>query len=166
MTLAPRVRANWTTERTVKLFPQPGPPVSTATLRVSASFTASACSGARSAPVRGFSQPCARSQSTDRNVASRSSRAASSRVRDDADGQFLCAQVQDLGGDRVLRNTEDLDALGDELVDREIAVAVVGGLGQGVGEARPDPLRAVARDADRRGDRVGGLETDPPDVSR
>jgi len=25
MTLAPRVRANWTTERTVKLFPQPGP---------------------------------------------------------------------------------------------------------------------------------------------
>ena len=51
-----------------------------------------------------------------------------------------------------------------EDVLREIAVAVVGGLGQGVGEAGLDALGAVARDADRRGDRVGGLEADAPDV--
>ncbi len=40
--------ASSTTERTVKLLPQPGPPVSTATLRVRASLTASVCSAARS----------------------------------------------------------------------------------------------------------------------
>ena len=38
--------ASSTTERTVKLLPHPGPPVSTATREVSASRTASACSGA------------------------------------------------------------------------------------------------------------------------
>ena len=43
-------------------------------------------------------------------------------------------------------------------------MAVVGGLGQGVGKAGLDPLGAVLRDADRRGDRVGGLEADAPDV--
>ena len=45
-------------------FPHPGPPVSTATFQVSASRTASACSGASSAPVRPRSQPRALSQST------------------------------------------------------------------------------------------------------
>jgi hypothetical protein len=40
--------ASVTTERTVKLLPQPGPPVSTATLLVSASLTASSWPAARS----------------------------------------------------------------------------------------------------------------------
>src|SRR5262249_61650798 len=43
---------------------------------------------------------------------------------------------------------------------------VVGGLGQGVGQAGFDPLGAVGRDADRGGDRVGSLEADAPDVGR
>jgi hypothetical protein len=62
-----------------------------------------------------------------------------------ADGRLLDRQVRDLFGDHLLRDAEDLDALGDKLADREVAVAIVGGRGQGEGEARPDPLRAVAR---------------------
>jgi hypothetical protein len=73
--------ASSTTERTVKLFPHPGPPVSTATREVSASRTASSCSGASDAPVRSRSQPSALSQSTDAKPASRSSRAESRRRR-------------------------------------------------------------------------------------
>ena len=46
-------------ERTVKLLPQPGPPVSTATLLVSASVTASCWPAARSWPVWLCSQPSA-----------------------------------------------------------------------------------------------------------
>ncbi len=42
--------AKATMERTVKLLPQPGPPVRMATFRVSASCTASTCSGASVAP--------------------------------------------------------------------------------------------------------------------
>ena len=49
--LAPLARASSTTDRTVNDFPQPGPPVSTATFEVRARRTASACSGASSAPV-------------------------------------------------------------------------------------------------------------------
>ena len=51
-------------DRTVKLFPQPGPPVSTATFDVNASRTACSCSGASSAPVRLRSHANARAQST------------------------------------------------------------------------------------------------------
>ena len=79
--LAPLARASSTTDRTVNDFPQPGPPVSTATFEVRASRTASACSGASSAPVRPRSQPSALSQSTAANALSRSARAASSRSR-------------------------------------------------------------------------------------
>ena len=56
--------ARVTIDRTVKLFPQPGPPVSTATFSVSANRTAAACSAANSTPVRRCNQPNARSQST------------------------------------------------------------------------------------------------------
>ena len=86
-TLAPLARASATTERTVKLFPQPGPPVSTATREVSASRTASSCSGASGAPARPRrprSQASALSQSTLLNAASRSARAASRRRRAEA----------------------------------------------------------------------------------
>ena len=41
---------------------------------------------------------------------------------------------------------------------------IVGRLGQGVSQPRLDPFRAVAGDADRRGDGVGGLEADAPDI--
>ena len=50
MILALLARARATMERTVKLLPQPGPPVRMATFCVSASCTASTCSGARVAP--------------------------------------------------------------------------------------------------------------------
>ena len=43
-------------------------------------------------------------------------------------------------------------------------MAVVGCLGQGVGQAGLDPLRAVPGDADRGGDGVRGLEADAPHV--
>ena len=79
--LAPLARASSTTDRTVNDFPQPGPPVSTATREVRASRTASACSGASSEPVRPRSQPSALSQSTAANALSRSARAASRRSR-------------------------------------------------------------------------------------
>src|SRR5215467_53310 len=71
-TVAFLAAASSTTERTVKLLPQPGPPVSTATLLVSASLTASCCSGARSWPDRLRSQPSALPQSTRANAGSRS----------------------------------------------------------------------------------------------
>lgn len=79
-TLAFLARASSTTDRTVKDLPQPGPPVSTATLRVSASCTACCCSGASSAPVRRASQASALSQSTSRNAGIRSSSVRSSRA--------------------------------------------------------------------------------------
>src|SRR6201996_1771503 len=81
-----------------------------------------------------------------------------------ADGEFLDGEIRDERADQVRGDAEDLDGLGDEDVLREIAVAVVGGLGQGVGEAGLDALGAVPRDTDRRGDRFGGLEADAPDV--
>ena len=59
MILAFLARARATMERTVKLLPQPGPPVRIATLRVSASCTASTCSGASVAPVL-LAQPAQR----------------------------------------------------------------------------------------------------------
>jgi hypothetical protein len=83
-----------------------------------------------------------------------------------ADGQFLGREITDERRDEVLGDAEDLGGGGDQDVLREIAVTVVGRLGQGAGEARLDPLGAVGRDADRRGDRVGSLEADPPDVRR
>ena len=54
--------------------------------------------------------------------------------------------------------------VGDQVRLGQVAVPVVGGLGQGVLEAGLHPLRAVVRDPDRLGDRVGGLEPDPPHV--
>jgi hypothetical protein len=70
-------------------------------------------------------------------------------------------------GDQARGDVEDLGRLGDELRLGKVAVAVVvGGLGQRVGQAGLDALGAVARDADRGGDRVGGLESDAPDVGR
>ena len=70
--LAFLVAARVTIDRTVKLFPQPGPPVSTATFSVNATRTAAACSGASSVPVRRCSHPSARSQSTPANPGNRS----------------------------------------------------------------------------------------------
>ena len=69
---APLAAARVTIDRTVKLFPQPGPPVSTATFSVNANRTAAACSGANSIPVRRCNQPNARSQSTPANPGNRS----------------------------------------------------------------------------------------------
>ncbi len=65
-------------ERTVKLLPQPGPPVRTATFSVSASCTAALCPAASSTPVRRCSQASAASQSTLAKAASRSSSAPAS----------------------------------------------------------------------------------------
>jgi hypothetical protein len=79
--------ANVITDLTVNDFPQPGPPVSTATRCVSANRTACSCSAANSAPVRARSHASALSQSTvvkagirSAVVVDRRSRAAASEV--------------------------------------------------------------------------------------
>ena len=64
--------ARATTARTVKLLPQPGPPVSTATRSVRARRTAVSCSGASRLPVTSSSQAKAAAQSTLRNMGNRS----------------------------------------------------------------------------------------------
>ena len=74
-------------------------------------------------------------------------------------GQFVQAR-----GDQLGRYVEDFRGVGDQVGRGQVAVAVVGGLGQGVGQAGLDPLRAVRGDADRGGDRVRGLEPDAPHV--
>ncbi|CAM5598183.1 hypothetical protein SCYAM73S_00009 [Streptomyces cyaneofuscatus] len=78
-TFARLARASSTMDRTVNDFPQPGPPVRTATFRLSASRTASSCSGANDAPVRVASQASAFSQSTSWKAGIRSSPVRSSR---------------------------------------------------------------------------------------
>jgi hypothetical protein len=60
------------TDLTVNDFPQPGPPVNTATFDVNASRTACSCSAANSAPVRARSHASALSHSTVPNPAIRS----------------------------------------------------------------------------------------------
>ena len=73
--------ARATTARTVKLLPQPGPPVSTATRSVRASRTAVSCSAASRLPVTPSSQVKAAAQSTERNMASRSACSGAERSR-------------------------------------------------------------------------------------
>ncbi len=68
------------------------------------------------------------------------------------------------GGDRVGGHVEDLGGVGDQVGRGQVAVAVGGGLGQGVGQAGLDPFGAVGGDADRLGDGVRGFEPDPPHV--
>ena len=74
-------------------------------------------------------------------------------------GELVQARGDQVGGD-----VEDLGGVGDQVGGGQVAVPVVGGLGQGVGQAGLDPLGAVGGDADRTGDGVGGLEADPPHV--
>ena len=69
------------TDLTVNDFPQPGPPVSTATRCVSASRTACSCSAASSAPVWVRSQVKALAQSTAAKAGIRSAGVVDSRSR-------------------------------------------------------------------------------------
>ena len=69
------------TDLTVNDFPQPGPPVSTATLAVNASRTACSCCAASSTPVRLRSHPNARTQSTLAKPGSRSAAVVDRRSR-------------------------------------------------------------------------------------
>lgn len=66
--------------------------------------------------------------------------------------------------DQARVHLEQLHRVGDQLLLGEEAVALVGGLRQGVLEARLDALGAVVRDADGLGDLVRGEEADAPDV--
>jgi hypothetical protein len=63
------------------------------------------------------------------------------------------------------RHAEDLRGVGEQVRLGQVAVPVVGGLREGVLEAGLHPLRAVVWDPDRLGDRVGGLEPDPPHLA-
>ena len=73
--------ANVITDLTVNDFPQPGPPVNTATRCVSASRTACSCSAANSAPVRARSHASALPQSTVPKAGIRSAGVVDSRSR-------------------------------------------------------------------------------------
>ena len=184
--------ANVITDLTVNDLPQPGPPVSTATRCVSASRTACSCSGGqlrpgpgpqprqRLAPVdrrrRRASGPPAWSSSRSRAAASdglgaverhqihrRDRPAADARVGHRfADHPLGGGQLGQAGADQVGGHAEDLRGVGEQVRLGQVAVPVVGGLGQRVLDAGLHPLRAVVRDPDRLGDRVGGLEPDPP----
>ena len=81
-----------------------------------------------------------------------------------ADHPLGRGQLVQARGDQLGRHVQDLGGVGDQVGRGQVAVAVVGRLGQGVGQAGLDPLRAVPGDADRGGDRVGGLEPDAPHV--
>ena len=53
-----------------------------------------------------------------------------------------------------------------QLVGGQAAMAVVHGLGQGIGDAGAHPDHRGLLDAELHGDRVGGLEADAADVAR
>ena len=74
-------------------------------------------------------------------------------------GQLVQARGGQVGG-----HVEDLGGTGDQVGRGQVAVALAGRLGQGAGQPGPDPLRAAGGDAGRGGDRVRGLEPDPPHV--
>ena len=66
-----------------------------------------------------------------------------------ADHSLGGGQLVQARGDQVGGHVEDLGGVGDQVGRGQVAVPVVGGLGQGVGQAGLDPLRAVGGDADR-----------------
>jgi hypothetical protein len=149
-------RASVTTERTVKLFPQPGPPVSTATREVSASRGKQAEEGGGQGT---FSHQERRQ--VDGGDQGRGARPGRDILPDHplGRGQFVQAR-----GDQLGRHIEDLGRVGQQVGRGQVAVPLVGRLGQGEGQPGLDPLRAIPGDADRGGDGVRGLETDAPHV--
>ncbi len=64
-----------------------------------------------------------------------------------------------------LGDRQRLDAAPDQLVLRQEDVAVVGGLPEQVERRAHHPLRRVGREAELRGDLVGGLEADAVDLA-
>ena len=184
--------ANVITDLTVNDLPQPGPPVSTATslgqrqphrlLLLRRPAPPRCGRAARPAPCpsrprrRRASGPPARADSRSSAAASAVSArwngtrytagivppsvlglGTGSRITPSVGGQLGQAGADQIGG-----HAEDLRGVGEQVRLRQVAVPVVGGLGQRVLEAGLHPLRAVVRDPDRLGDRVGGLEPDPP----
>lgn len=81
-----------------------------------------------------------------------------------ADDALLGDQLAQAVDHQARVDLEELHRVGDELLLGQEAVALVGGLGQGVLKPRLHSLRAVVRDADGLGDAVGGEEADAPDV--
>ena len=163
----------------MKLLPQPGPPVSTATFSVSASRTAASCSGARSTPVVWRSQSSARPSPPPAKPASRSTGASQQAQQPGGQGEFGAVEGDQVdrrarplrtpvtAGGQLLATTPSSPtsssrqrpassastssspvALVDQLGLGQVAVAVVGGLRQGVLQAGLDPLRAVVGDAE------------------
>ena len=78
------------------------------------------------------------------------------------DDTFLGHELIQTRADQLLVDLQDLRRLADQVGLGEVAVPVIGGLGEGVLQSGFDPLGAVVRDPDRLGDRVRGLEADAP----
>ena len=79
-----------------------------------------------------------------------------------ADDTLIGDELVQAGVDQLSVDLQDLGGLADHVGFREVAVPVVGGLGQGVLQPGFDPLRGIVRDPDRLSDRVGGPKADPP----
>jgi hypothetical protein len=79
-----------------------------------------------------------------------------------ADDPFVGDELVKAGVDQLSVDLEDLGGVADQVGLGEVAVPVVGGLGERVLQPGFDPLWTVVGDPDRLGDRVGGLEADPP----
>ena len=78
------------------------------------------------------------------------------------DDTFLGHELIQTRADQLPVDLQDLRGLADQVRLGEVAVPVIGGLGERVLQPGLDPLRAVVRDPDRLRDRVRGLEADPP----
>ena len=79
-----------------------------------------------------------------------------------ADDPLVGDELVQAGVDQLPIDLQDLRGLADHVRLGEVAVPVIGGLGERVLQPGFDPLRGVVRDPDRLGDRVGGLKADPP----
>ena len=68
------------------------------------------------------------------------------------------------GADELLRDLEQFHGQRYQLFRRQAAMALIHGLGQRIGNPGADPHHGGLFDAERHGDRIGGLEADAPDI--
>ena len=78
------------------------------------------------------------------------------------DDPLVANELIQAGVDQLSVDLQDLGGVADQVRLGEIAVPVIGGLGEGVLQSGFDPLGTVVRDPDRLGDRIRGPKADAP----